>query len=201
MARTSASMRSASAAEELLLDLRALARLAKDRLLHRMRLRVMPPVRVVGGAGAFGGDHRGAEGISGVQAAPERRTVMRLLEAAKDLAADAGGGLQRLDRANLEATLGIELAELVAKPQAALGNAADAAPLSGRRPRRPTRRAAGRPGLPCAADDPRVLVLHVGLARLELTNGAEHAIEEVDRLEARDHDGDLVARAMASYSR
>ena len=95
--------------EELLLHLGALAALAQDRFLelrrryrgrrHALRLRFdrdqMPPVVVVGGARAFGRDHRRAQRRLRRALRAERRAVVRLLQPLQHLPADADRRLLR----------------------------------------------------------------------------------------------------------
>src|SRR5688572_11370464 len=89
----------------------------------------MPPVGVVGGTGAFGGNHGGPERSLGCALRAEGRTIPRPLEPFEDLPADAQRRLASDDGANIEQPLGIVGAVLVTQPVAALRNRADAAPL------------------------------------------------------------------------
>src|SRR6185295_10261433 len=136
MARASASMRSASARKNCSLTsalsraLRRIASFTASSLSSPRRLLAVAAVGEVGGAGALGRDHGRAQRALGRAGAPERRAIMRLLQAAEDLPADAGRRLQRLHGAYLESALGVELAELVPEPQAALGDGPDPSPLA-----------------------------------------------------------------------
>src|SRR5262249_61661269 len=73
-------------------------------------LRVPPAVRVVRRACALGRNHRGAERMLGSTGRAERRAVVRLLQPAQDLAADAVSRLEGLDGADIEPTLGVPVA-------------------------------------------------------------------------------------------
>src|SRR5262249_33052812 len=121
----------------------------------------------------------------------ERRALVRLLDAAQDLAADAQGRLLSTHGGHVEAALGVELGELFAEAVAAGGDGADAAPgavagledVGGEF-------AGGRVAV--GADRPPVGVLALGAALLELPHRPQHAVEQVDRLEAADDDRDAV---------
>src|SRR5262245_13934021 len=121
----------------------------------------------------------------------EGRAVVRLLQTAQYLAADAGRRLERLDGTDIEAALRVPGRKFPSQPKSTLGDGADPAPLPvADLESRPDERAGGL--VPVAAHHPRILVLHCRLAGLELTHGSEHAVEEIERLESRDHDGHAV---------
>src|SRR5271156_2221919 len=88
-------------------------------------------VLIVSGAGAFGRDHGCAERALGGALLAERRTIGRLARTAQNQAADAGFGFARRDRFNLENSLGVMFAILLAKLIAGIRNRADSAPLAG----------------------------------------------------------------------
>src|SRR6266850_149584 len=135
MARTSASMRSASARKNCSLTSalsRALRRIASFTGSRPSpgRLLAVAAVCEVRGTCPLGRDHGRSQRPFGCAGASERGAVVRLLQAAEDLPADAGGRLQRLHRTHIESPLGVVLLELVPKPQTALGNGPDPAPFA-----------------------------------------------------------------------
>src|SRR5439155_12899980 len=138
-------------------------------------------VGVIGGAGTFRGDHRGAERRLGSAARAEGGTLARLPEPLQDLAADAEGRLTRHDVGDLEELFGVVVAVLIAQSVATLRNRSDAAPLAVadledliEQP--PRRRVA------VSADGPRILRFDRRLPRFELTQGPQQALEHVDGL-------------------
>ncbi len=152
----------------------------------------MPAVGVVSGARAFGGNHRGAQRRLRRAGLSERGAVVRFLQAAKHLPADALAGFLRLDILHFEQPLGIVVAIFVAQLVSALGNDADAAPLAvadfedlfDQLPRLQ---------VSFPAHGPAVLVFHDRRARLELAHRHQHAFEHVHRLKTRDHDRHAIA--------
>ncbi len=117
---------------------------------------------------------------------------MRFLQPLEHLPADAQARLLRLDVVHLEEALGVVVAVLVAQLEAAFGDQADAAPLAVAHledvlDQPPRRRVALDP------HGPGVLVFHLRPALLELANRAQHALQQVERLEACDDDGHPVA--------
>src|SRR5262245_48986878 len=89
---------------------------------HRL---TMAAVCVVRRAGALCRYHCGAQWIGRCASIAERGTIVRLLEAAQDLSADALARLARLDSADVEALLGVVVAELVAEAQSRLRYGSD----------------------------------------------------------------------------
>ena len=111
---------------------------------------------------------------------------MRLLQPLEDLPADADRRFLGLDVVDLEEPLGVVVAILVAQPVAALGDQADAAPLAvadledvvDQPPRRRVPLAAARPGAYWFSTSAR--------PASSCRTVAQHAFEQVDRLEAGD---------------
>lgn len=105
---------------------------------------------------------------------------------------DALGVLDRAQSAHVEASDGIELAVLLGEFEPAVGQLADPAPGPVGHPEhvadRVLRRGVARP-----PHGPHVLVLHLVPARLQLPYGHEDALQQIQRLEAGDHDGHVVA--------
>ena len=134
---------------------------------------------MVRGAGPFGGDHRRAQGRLRRTLLTERGTVVRLLLALEDLAADAERRLLGLDRVDLEPALGVVVAILVAQLVAALRDQADPAPLAVADLEdvldQPSRRR-----VPLGPDGAGVWVLDLRPALLQLEDRAVDAFQEVD---------------------
>ena len=94
---------------------------------------------------------------------------------------------------DVEELLGIEVAELVAQPEAAAGNGADAAPLAVVDFEDSCDEILGG-AIAAAVEDAGVLIFDFGAAGLQLLDGHEHAFENIERLKACDHDGHMEAR-------
>src|SRR5262245_55082010 len=92
--------------------------------------RQVPAIGVVGGTSAFSGHHRRTERRLGGAFSPEGGAVVRLLDPAEYLAADAHARLQGFNGADGKAPLGVVVRERSAEPVAALRDGADAAPLA-----------------------------------------------------------------------
>ena len=88
----------------------------------------MPAVRIVGGTGAFSGNHGCAERMFGSALFPERRTIVRFLHAFQHQAADANLRLLRVDLFGLKNSLCIVIAKLITQFVAAFRNRTDSTP-------------------------------------------------------------------------
>src|SRR5687767_1178717 len=89
----------------------------------------MTAVGVISRTRALGRDHGRSQRPPRRAGCAERGTIMRLLNALKNLPADADGWLPGVDFSDFENPRRIMIAEFVAQFIAALRNAADAAPL------------------------------------------------------------------------
>ena len=98
-------------------------------LVQRCRLQ-MPPVGVVRSARALGRHHGRAQRMLRRAQRAEGRAIVRLLDAAQNLAADADLRLERGDLGNVEELLRVVRGKLLAQAVAAAGDGADAAPLA-----------------------------------------------------------------------
>src|ERR1700722_16777446 len=90
----------------------------------------MPPVRVVCGASALGRYHRRPQGMLGRTKCTEGRAIMRLANAAQDLATDTNFRFKRGDPRYLESVFRVLPGKLIAQMKAAQGNVANATPLA-----------------------------------------------------------------------
>src|SRR5690242_12105326 len=88
----------------------------------------MPPVVVVGGAGAFARDHQRAERRLGSALIRERGALGRLAGAFEHFTRDTHGRLLDADFNDIEEALRVEVGELLAEAKAARGDGPDAAP-------------------------------------------------------------------------
>src|SRR5690348_10581547 len=89
----------------------------------------MTPIGVVGGAGAFGRYHGGAQRMQRRAGGAERRAIMGLFNPLEDLAADAPVVFPGVEVGDLEAPFGVVGAVLPAQLITAFGDGADAPPL------------------------------------------------------------------------
>ena len=90
---------------------------------------------------------------------------------------------------HVEERLGIELAEFGAKAVATGRDGAYAAPLAVANAEDPVHELAGT-RIPVVTDDSRVAVVELGAPLLQLLHRREKAAQQIDRLEAGDHDRD-----------
>src|SRR5664280_2625974 len=156
-----------------------------------------PRVEVVGRAGALGRHHGRAEGMLRRAARAERRAAARLFPALQDLARDALLWLVGGDVRDVEPRRGVERRIRRPQPVAAFRDHADAAPGA----------VAGledlgedglRRAIPSGRHRARVLVLHAEASFLERRDRHVDALEEVERLEARDDHREAVPRREGS---
>src|SRR5664280_2871529 len=82
----------------------------------------VPAIGVIRSTSAFRRNHRRSQRMLRIAFRAECRAIVRLLDAAQDLTADANLGLEGIDLLNVEKTLGIMLAELPAQFVTALRN-------------------------------------------------------------------------------
>ena len=146
-------------------------------------------VPIIRRAGPFGGNHRGAQRTLGRAADAEGRAVVRLAVALEDLAGDALGRLLGRDlRRRRTRARRRTAAYFSRRPRPLAGNLADAAPLPRHHAGRPRRSAAGPRGCPragrCGRTGSRPRPGPASSCRTHM----QHALQDVHRLEARDHD-------------
>src|SRR5665213_1241316 len=149
-------------------------------------------VAVIGGAGSLGRNHGDAQGMLRRAALAEGSAIGGPLLAAKDQPADAFAGTFLAQSNRAEALLGIEGAVGVRQRQSALGDLTDAAPAPRDDPKdlahEVLRRLVAR-----TLHRARILVLDLRPALLQLANAEIDTLEDVERLEASDHDRDMIA--------
>src|SRR3954452_7323875 len=90
----------------------------------------MTAIGVIGCAGAFSGDHRGAERMFGRALPSERLAVVGLFYTSEHESADARCRLLGVNFLDFEQSLGVVVAELVTQFIAALRDRADTAPFA-----------------------------------------------------------------------
>src|SRR6516165_5714721 len=90
----------------------------------------IPPVVVVGRAGAFRRNHRRAQRRLGTARFAERRAFPRLFYTLQDQPADAVARFEHFETAHGKTPLGVEVEIFVPQAQAALGNRSDPPPLA-----------------------------------------------------------------------
>ena len=145
------------------------------------------PVAIIGRAGPFGRDHRGPQRRSGVQRTPNAgQSCGRLWPCSTSPAMHSAGS-----SAVMPATPNRPRRRSCGNPgrkrQAAGRNLADPAPLPRHLARKPSR-ISERRRIAFGAHAPRVLVLDLGSALLELLDAQVDALQDVERLEAGHHD-------------
>src|SRR5450756_1612571 len=146
---------------------------------------------VVRGARTLGRHHGGAQRLAGGAQRPEGLALVGLDQALQDFAAAADLRLLGDDVGDREPLGGIEVAVLLGQLPARAGDHPDAAPVAvGDREDVGEHPAGVRVAV--ALHGPRVRVLHLGPAGLELQNRLADALEDVERLEPGDHDRDVV---------
>ena len=150
-------------------------------------------IAVIGGAGPFGRDHRRAQRTFRRAADAEGRALVRLLVALQTPSpAMHSAGSSAVMRLDAEAALGVELGD---RPRGAPGRWRESRrsrATSAARPRRPRATSASAARLPSGRTAAGVLVLDLGPARFELLDAHQHALQDVQRLEAGDHDRHVV---------
>src|SRR5664280_1344728 len=154
----------------------------------------VPAIGVIGGTSAFRRNHRRSQRMLRITFLAECRAIVRLLDAAQDLTADANFGLEGIDLLHVEKTLGIMLAELTTQFVTAFRNRPYPSPF-----------AIGdfehiehqllRWLVPFPVQDARIFVLHFGAPALQLADGHQYSLQNVQRLESRYYNGNLEARA------
>ena len=149
-------------------------------------------VAVVGGAGAFGGDHGRAERVFGRATRAVGGASVGFQQAAQDFAGAAFGGGSRRGGFRGETDVGIEISVFGAEGPSAGGENAEAAPFAVDDAEDAGKESAGG-GIAVGAGDAFVGVLDVGASGFELGDAAVDAAEEVERFEAGDDDGDAEA--------
>ncbi len=148
---------------------------------------ILPP----GKKGALARDHRGAERAARRALFPKRRALVGLDQPLQHLAAVAERRLCGADIGHREARLGVEVAVRVAQPPAALRDRPDAAPAAVGHLEHVREHLLGW-GVALRAHSPRVGVLQLGAALLELRHRAADALQHVEWLEAGDDDRDAI---------
>src|SRR5664280_2855884 len=167
---------------------------------NRRQIRVVlispqvPAIGVIRGASAFRRNHRRSQRMLRIAFLAECRAIVRLLDAAQDLTADANLGLEGINLLHVEKTLGIMLAELPAQFVTAFRNRPHPSPFA-IGDLKHLKNQFLRRLVPFPVQDARIFVLHFGAPSLELPDGHQYSLQNVQRLESGDDDGDLEARA------
>ena len=143
---------------------------------------------VVGGAGALGGDHAGADRPLGRAGGAEHLALPRLDHALEHLAALARLRVGDAHAGHAEAQLRVELGVRLRQLQAAVGDEAQAAPLEVRTQLEDLGHHLERAQVALVGDDAPVLVLDLAAALGELAQDHRDRLQDVQRLEAGDRD-------------
>ena len=114
------------------------------------------PVAIVGGTGAFGRDHGGAQRTVGRATGAEDRAFVRFLMALQHFARDALSRFIGHDRLHFKTPVGVELCILVAQRPTAVRNLADPSPFASDRVETPSRFAPPPRCCPAAARSERI---------------------------------------------
>src|SRR4051794_7771597 len=166
-----------------------------------------PSVVVIRGARPLRRDHAGTDRVLGRARGAEDLALPRLDDALEDLAALARLGVGHAHARDREAALGVEFGVGVRQPQRALRDEAEAAPLEVRAEREHLGHRPQRRRVALVRDDALVLVLHLAAPLAELAQDHVDRLQQVERLEARDHDrtavvgGDELERPRADHGR
>ena len=128
-------------------------------------------------------------GVCGVQRVPKAGAIDRLGETLQNAGGDALGGLLDARGLDAEAAFGIEGGILRAQAVPRGGDLADAAPFAVA-DFEDFEHALARGGVALAGHATHVLIFDFGAALFELANQHEDGFEQVERLEAADHEGD-----------
>ena len=148
-------------------------------------------VAVVGGTGAFGGDHGGAEGVLGGAAGAEGGAFVGLDFALQYQAAEAFGRFLDAEAGDTEFALGVEGGVGGTEAEAALGDFADAPPFARGDLEDLVDELLGG-AIASAADGAGVLVFDFGPAGFQLLDAHEHALQDVKGLKPRHHYGHMI---------
>src|SRR5882724_3202156 len=154
----------------------------------------MTPIIVVGRASSLCRDHGGTERMLGRALLPKGWTFMWLLQPPEDLTADANGRLLGVDFLHGKDPRRIVCFELGLELIAALRDRPHPSPLL----------VADLENLPydlmcrevaAVGHHPTILVIHLGSSFFKLPDDSENPLQDIQRLEASDHDRNLVGCA------
>jgi hypothetical protein len=146
---------------------------------------------MVRSARAFTRDHGSAERVLRRAASTERRALGGLFHPAQNLAAQALAGFLGHDVVDLEHAQGVVCPILVTQAQAALGQEANAAPLSVTDLEHFLQQCL-RSSIAVGLHDAAVLVVDAVQARLQMLHGPPDPLQQIQGLETADHDRDAV---------
>src|ERR1035437_73540 len=154
-------------------------------------IRLPPAIVVIGRAGALRRNHGSAERVFRRALDRKCRTLVRLLDALQNQPADALRRLARRFARKREAAVGIILLKAAAQLKAAGRNFTQTPPLAVHH-LEDLDNTFLCGAVAFAARGARVLVLHFVAAFFQLADGHENAVQNVERLETGNDDGDFV---------